>query len=173
MTLRLCQDHTCKITQAPDNKDISNRKMNENKNSNTQKHPKGNITDTDKNKQESNANGINKTKNKNKLDRKIEDLTQWADEIIEWARKTKNKEKTEEPPLNNNNNNQETEIIEVNWNKFIPVEQFEAKVNHVHLDEDKKEVIFNLEDEYGNVFAKNFDIGVVMGKDHEACIELI
>lgn len=82
--------------------------------------------------------------------------------------------------LNNENENSrnqkgieyETNKIQVNWNEYIPVEQFEAKVNH--LDEEKKEIIFEIVDEYGDVFAKNdFDIGEVKGKDCEACIELI
>ncbi len=62
--------------------------------------------------------------------------------------------------------------IQINWNEFIPVEQFEVKANH--LDEEKKEVIFKIMEEYGDVFAKNnFDIGNIKGKDCEAYIELI
>ncbi len=64
---------------------------------------------------------------------------------------------------NNNNNN------EVNFNEFIPIERFEAKIEH--LDGDKKKILENLISEYSSVFAKDaFDVGSV--KDHEARIIL-
>lgn len=66
-------------------------------------------------------------------------------------------------------NTLENEEIMINWNESIPVEEFQMKVDH--LDQEKRNIIYELVDEYGSVFAKDqFDIGTV--RDHEACIKL-
>ena len=78
--------------------------------------------------------------------------------------------------FNSNNNlntfqencNSDNEIC-INWNEFIPIEDFEVKTEH--LEEEKKKQIFDLIDKYDSIFAKNkFDVGVV--KEYEAHIEL-
>lgn len=56
---------------------------------------------------------------------------------------------------------------EVNFNKVIVIELFEAKLDH--LNSDKKKILENLVDEFGAVFAKDaYDVDMV--KDIEACI---
>lgn len=64
----------------------------------------------------------------------------------------------------------EDEKIYINWNESIPIEKFEAKVEH--LDTEKREIIYKLIDKFGDLFAKDqYDIGTV--KEHEAHIRLI
>lgn len=58
----------------------------------------------------------------------------------------------------------------VNFNEGIPVEQFEAKIDH--LSKNKRKNIQNLINKYETAFAKNkFDVGKV--KDYEAHVKLM
>lgn len=58
----------------------------------------------------------------------------------------------------------------VNFNEGIPIERFDAKLEH--LPKEKKEKVKLLIDKYKAIFAKNkFDVGKV--KDHEAQIKLV
>ena len=67
---------------------------------------------------------------------------------------------------NNNNNNAD---IEINFNEFLPIDKFEAKLEH--LDGDKRKILKDLINEFSPVFAKDaYDVGMV--KDHEARIIL-
>ncbi len=75
----------------------------------------------------------------------------------------------------NNNNNNSSNVIqeilenEINWNEAIPIEEFDAKVEH--LDFKKRKIIYELIDKYDTVFAKNqYDVGTV--SNHEAHIVL-
>ena len=57
----------------------------------------------------------------------------------------------------------------VNWNEAIPIEQFDAKVEH--LNPQKRKIIYDLIDEYDSLFAKDsYDVGTV--SNHEATITL-
>ncbi len=50
--------------------------------------------------------------------------------------------------------------IEINWNEYIPIQDFEAKTNH--LNNEEKTEIYNIIDEYDTLFAKNrYDVGTV------------
>jgi hypothetical protein len=66
------------------------------------------------------------------------------------------------------NINFENEYL-VNWNEALPIEQFDAKVEH--LDAPQRKIIYDLIDEYDSLFAKNnYDVGTV--SNHEAKITL-
>ncbi len=68
-------------------------------------------------------------------------------------------QRNEEKAINGYEGAKETEMS-VNWNEFIPVEEFEIRTNH--LEEKKKKMIYNLIDKYGSSFAKDkYDIGKV------------
>lgn len=57
----------------------------------------------------------------------------------------------------------------VNWNEAIPIEQFDAKVEH--LDASKRKIVYDLIDKYDSLFARNnYDVGTV--SNHEAKITL-
>ncbi len=72
-------------------------------------------------------------------------------------------------PCESENKDQSENEISINWNEFIPVEEFEVRTNH--LDNIKKKIIFDLIDKYGSSFAKNrYDIGKVT--KYEAHIKL-
>lgn len=61
---------------------------------------------------------------------------------------------------NNNENNIKNNIIKINWNELLPIQDFEAKTNH--LDKKEKREIYKLINTYDSLFAKNrFDIGTV------------
>ncbi len=78
---------------------------------------------------------------------------------------TQNKEKL---PIQNENT--VTKEREVNWNEFIPVEEFEVKTEHLDTKKKKKK-IFDLINKYDTIFARNkYDVGTV--KDYEAHIKL-
>jgi hypothetical protein len=70
-------------------------------------------------------------------------------------------------PLDNNETPDEDKIKyaslsenQVNWNEAIPIETFNAKVDH--LDNEKRKIIYNLIDRYDTLFAKNqYDVGTV------------
>lgn len=86
---------------------------------------------------------------------------------ITQAKENVERNKNEEESVESTNKE-----IEVNWNEFIPVEQFEMKTGH--LDGKKKKIIFDLVDRYGSAFAKSqYDVGTVREKDYEASIELM
>ena len=69
---------------------------------------------------------------------------------------------------NPRNKNRENENL-VNWNEAIPIEEFNAKVEH--LDKKKEKIIYNLIDKYDSLFAKNnYDVGTV--SNHKAKITL-
>jgi hypothetical protein len=58
---------------------------------------------------------------------------------------------------------------QINWNKAIPIEEFDAKVSH--LDNTKRKKIYDLIDKYDSIFAKNqYNIGTV--SKYEAHITL-
>lgn len=88
----------------------------------------------------------------------------------------KNYNKTDNIKINeikNNNNNTDYPIrdnnIEVNYNEMIPIENFEANLDH--LDNDKKREINKIINEFGSIFAKDkYDIGRV--QNYEAQIRL-
>lgn len=75
-----------------------------------------------------------------------------------------------EDEIKNFNTNVENQEYLVNRNEGIPVEQFEAKLDH--LSENRRKSIQFLINKYETVFAKNkFDVGQV--KDHEAHVKLL
>jgi hypothetical protein len=58
---------------------------------------------------------------------------------------------------------------QINWNEAIPIETFQAKVDH--LDGEKQKVIYKIIDKYDTIFAKDqYDVGTV--SEHEAHITL-
>ncbi len=77
-----------------------------------------------------------------------------------------------------NKNNQHIEDIKVkgsekeiyvNWNEYMPIEQFDAQTDH--LSKENKKMIYDLVDKYDTLFAKNrYDVGTF--KEHEAHIKL-
>jgi len=75
-----------------------------------------------------------------------------------------------EEEIKNLDTKEENQEHLVNFNEGIPVEKFEAKLDH--LLEERKRSIKNLINKYETVFAKNkFDVGQV--KDHEAHVKLL
>lgn len=68
------------------------------------------------------------------------------------------------------NDNRDEKVYQINFNEHIKEEEFEIKVNH--LDENKREEICKLIQQYKSVFAKDkYDVGTVKG--YEARIDLL
>lgn len=71
---------------------------------------------------------------------------------------------------NNNIHEEWNDIIRVNWNEYMPVEQFHAQTEH--LNENQRDNIHQLIDKYETLFAKNrYDVGTFC--EQEAHIKLI
>lgn len=61
-------------------------------------------------------------------------------------------------------------VMEINWNEYMPIEKFEANMDH--LGQEEKKTVFNLIDEYKSVFAKDkYDVGTFT--EQQAHIKLL